>query len=67
MKAIRATILMATRTALTLALFDVPITNRPVTTSEIMKANRLKLPPSIGPVRSISGKGMPALISKPFI
>ncbi len=45
----RATILMATRMALTVADSFVPSTSRTVTTSAIAMAGRLTRPPSSGP------------------
>jgi len=46
MKAESATTLIATSTAFTLALLDVPITSSTVTARAIRKASRLKVPPS---------------------
>src|SRR6185437_9217385 len=52
---VSAMILMATSTAFTRALLDVPITSRPVTATPIRNANRLNPPPSVGPTCSQCG------------
>ena len=64
MKAVSAVTLIATSTALNLALSLVPITSRPVTSSAISSAGRLISPPSAppkasGPALRKAGRCMP--------
>ena len=65
-KAIRATILMTTRMAFSVALSRVPSSSRPVTTAMMKTAGRLISPPSTcGPAASMAGSSTPIPARKP--
>ena len=67
MNMVSATILIATSTELTRALFDVPMTSSTVTTRPIRKASRLNVPPAYRPVCSAAGNAQPLATSNPFM